>query len=134
MAMTADETQIRGTIERWVAAIQACEIDGVVAAHTDDVVMFDVPPPYDGVRGIGSYRASWPEFFEFVGSGAVFELLELDVTAGDSVAFAYGLLRCGRPEDFAADPDNRLRITMGLRKVGDSWSIAHEHHSFPMTS
>ncbi|PRC51472.1 DUF4440 domain-containing protein, partial [Mycobacterium sp. ITM-2017-0098] len=26
-----------------------------------------------------------------------------------------------------------LRITMGLRKIGDRWLIAHEHHSFPMT-
>lgn len=130
--MTDDETQIRDTIERWVAAIQACEVDGVVAAHTDDIVMFDVPPPYNGVRGIGAYRASWPDFFEFIDSGAHFELLELDVTAGDSVAFAYALLRCGTPEEFAVNPDNRLRITMGLRKIGDRWLIAHEHHSFPM--
>jgi ketosteroid isomerase-like protein len=130
--MTEDEAQIRTTIERWVAAIQACDVDGVVAAHTDDIVMFDVPPPYHGVRGIGTYRESWPDFFEFIGSGAIFELLELDVTAGDSVAFAYALLRCGKPEEFAVNPDNRLRITMGLRKIGDRWLIAHEHHSFPM--
>lgn len=131
--MTEDETQIRSTIESWVAAIQACELDGVVAAHTDDIVMFDVPPPYDGVRGIDAYRTSWPDFFEFIGSGALFELLELDVIAGDSAAFAYALLRCGTPEELAVNPANRLRITMGLRKIGDRWLIAHEHHSFPMT-
>lgn len=131
--MTEDETQIRNTIEHWVAAVQACELDGVVAAHTDYIVMFDVPPPHTGVRGIGAYRASWPYFFDFIGSGALFELLELDVTAGDSVAFAYALLRCGKPEELAVNPDNRLRITMGLRKIGDRWLIAHEHHSFPTT-
>ncbi|PRC47557.1 DUF4440 domain-containing protein [Mycobacterium sp. ITM-2017-0098] len=131
--MAEDDTQIRETIESWVAAIRACELDGVVAAHTDDIVMFDVPPPHNGVRGIGAYRASWPDFFEFIGSGALFELLELDVIAGDSVAFAYALLRCGTPEELAVNPDSRLRITMGLRKIGDRWLIAHEHHSFPMT-
>jgi ketosteroid isomerase-like protein len=131
--MTDDEAEIRGIIERWTAAIQTCDHAGVQADHTDDLVMFDVPPPYDGVRGAAAYRDTWPPFFEYIDSGATFELLELDVTAGDSVAYAYGLLRCGKAEDFAANPDNRLRITMGLRKVGSRWLIAHEHHSFPMT-
>ena len=131
--MTDDEAEIRGIIERWIAAIQTCDHAGVQADHTDDLVMFDVPPPYDGVRGAAAYRDTWPPFFEYIDSGATFELLELDVTAGDSVAYAYGLLRCGTAEDFAANPDNRLRITMGLRKVGGRWLIAHEHHSFPLT-
>ncbi len=131
--MTDDEAEIRGIIERWIAAIQTCDHVGVQADHTDDLVMFDVPPPYDGVRGAAAYRDTWPPFFEYIDSGATFELLELDVTAGDSVAYAYGLLRCGTAEDFAANPDNRLRLTMGLRKVGGRWLIAHEHHSFPMT-
>lgn len=127
-----DETEIRGIIERWVAAIRARDLEGVLAAHTDDIVMFDVPKPYDGVRGMAAYRASWPPFFDWIAGKAVFELLELDVTAGDAVAFAYALLRCGAPEDLAANPDVRLRITMGLRKVDGRWLVAHEHHSFPM--
>lgn len=131
--MSDDEKQVRETIERWVDAIRACDLDGVIAAHTDDVVLFDVPPPHDGIRGIAGYRDSWPEFFEFIRSGAVLQLLELDVTAGDDVAFARGLLRCGTPEDIAANPENRLRTTIGLRKVDGRWMIAHEHHSFPMT-
>ena len=93
--------------------------------------MFDVPPPYDGIRGIGAYRASWAPFFEWLRQGAIFEIVELDVTAGTDVAFAYALLRCGTPEDFATSPDNRLRITMGLRKRDGRWVVTHEHHSFP---
>ena len=130
--MTDDETEIREIIEGWVRAIQTRDQDGVVADHTEDIVMFDVPPPYNGVRGIAAYRDTWPPFFEFIATGATFELLELDVTAGDTVAFARGLLRCGSPEDIAANPDNRLRLSMGLRKVDGRWLIAHEHHSFPL--
>lgn len=131
--MTDDQTQIKEIVRTWVQAIQSCDVDGVVAAHTDDTVMFDVPPPDDGIRGIAAYRDCWPPFFEFIGGGAVFELLELDVTAGADVAFVRGLLRCGMPEELAANPDTRLRLTMGLRKVDGAWLIAHEHHSFPMT-
>src|SRR4029079_16356618 len=32
------------------------------------------------------------------------------------VGFAYALVRCGTPEEFAANPDNRLRMTIALRK------------------
>ncbi len=81
---------------------------------------------------MAAYRASWPPFLEWISSGATFALLELDVTAGDIVALARGLLRCGRAEELAANPDNRLRLSMGLRKVDGPWLIAHEHHSFPL--
>lgn len=63
------------------------------------------------MRGIDAYRRSWPSFFEWLRAGAQLELVELDVTAGADVAFASAL----------------------LRKKGDRWIIAHEHHSFPMT-
>ncbi|OBB57998.1 DUF4440 domain-containing protein [Mycobacterium sp. 852013-51886_SCH5428379] len=128
----SDETTIRELITRWVGAVAACDQDGAVADHDDDIVMFDVPPPYDGVHGIDAYRDTWPSFFDYLRSGAKFELLDLTVTAGDDVAFAYGLLRCGTDELFAANPDNRLRLTMGLRKRDGRWVIAHEHHSFCM--
>ncbi|WP_024445897.1 YybH family protein [Mycolicibacterium iranicum] len=130
--MTDDQTEIRAVVERWIEAIRSRDLDGVVAAHTGDIVMFDVPPPQNGVRGLAAYRDSWPPFFEFIASGAVFELVELDVTSGSEVAFARALLRCGRPEELAAKPDHRLRVTLGLRKVDRAWLIAHEHHSFPL--
>ena len=126
-----DEDQIRTLIERWAEAVHAGDLDGVLADHTDDIVMYDVPPPYDGVRGIDDYRATWPGFFEWQLRGATFEIVELDVTAGKDVAFAYALLRCGTQEEHEANPANRLRLTIGLRKDDGRWVVAHEHHSFP---
>jgi ketosteroid isomerase-like protein len=40
------------------------------------------------------------------------------------------LLRCGTAEDFAVNPDRRLRLTVGLRKDNGHWTVTHEHHSF----
>lgn len=127
-----DEAAIRQLITRWVDAVQTNDLDAVVADHDQDVMMFDVPPPYEGVRGIDAYRGTWPVFFNWLREGATFELVELDVTVGDDVAFAWGLLRCGKPEEFEANPENKLRLTMGLVKREGRWIIAHEHHSFPM--
>ena len=125
-----DEEQIRALIERWAAAVHAGDLDTVLADHADDIVMFDVPPPEDGVRGIGAYRDVWPPFFEWQARGASFEILRLDVTAGDSVAYAEALLRCGMPQELEDEPDRRLRLTVGLRKQDGRWVVAHEHHSF----
>ncbi|PZF86141.1 nuclear transport factor 2 family protein [Jiangella anatolica] len=129
--MTDDHEQIRALITRWATAVHAGDLDTVLADHADDIVMFDVPPPYEGVRGIDAYRDAWPPFFEWQAQGAVFEVETLDVVAGAEVAYAFALLRCGTPDELAGNPANRLRLTLGLRKEQARWVVAHEHHSFP---
>jgi uncharacterized protein (TIGR02246 family) len=129
--MTDDEREIRALVERWAEAVHRGDLATVVADHADDVVMFDVPPPSSGVRGISAYREVWPPFFEWQRQGAVFEIVELDVTTGADVAFAFALLRCGTAAAFDNDPDVRLRLTIGLRKQAGRWIVTHEHHSFP---
>ncbi|MFD0852742.1 YybH family protein [Actinomadura adrarensis] len=126
-----DEERIRELIERWAEAVHAGDMDGVLRDHAEDIVMFDVPPPYEGVRGIGAYRESWPPFFQWQAQGASFEIESLEVVSGDDVAFAYALLRCGTQDEFVKNPDNRLRLTLGLRKEEGRWVVVHEHHSFP---
>jgi uncharacterized protein (TIGR02246 family) len=133
MAST-DTDQIRTLIELWAAAVHTGDMDGVLADHAGDIVMFDVPPPHDGVRGIDAYRQTWPPFFEWQARGASFEIVDLDVTAGDDVAYAHALLRCGMPGELAEQPARRLRLTIGLRKKGGRWVVTHEHHSFADTS
>ncbi|UUN27061.1 SgcJ/EcaC family oxidoreductase [Streptomyces sp. FIT100] len=132
--MSDDTQEIRTLIEQWAAAVHRGDMDAVLTGHTDDIVMFDVPPPHDGVRGIDAYRASWPPFFAYQRQGASFEIVSLDVTAGDTVAYAHALLRCGTPEELAEHPESRLRLTVGLRKEQDRWVVAHEHHSFADTT
>lgn len=125
------EREIRELIERWAHAVHVGDLEAVVADHAEDIVMFDVPPPQEGIRGLADYTAAWPPFFEFQASGGCFDILELDVTAGADVAFAHALLRCDTPEAVAARPDLRLRLTLGLRREQGRWVVAHEHHSFP---
>ena len=126
-----NEDEIRTLIERWAGAAHSGDLEVVAEDHATDIVMFDVPPPYDGVRGLDAYRESWPGFFKWQAAGASFEIESLDITAGDDVAFAYALLKCGMPDDFEQNPAKRLRLTLGLRKENARWVVSHEHHSFP---
>jgi len=129
--MTDDETVIRELLQEWAKAVHQGDMPGVLMDHAKDIVMFDVPPPNDGVRGIEAYRDTWPPFFTWQQQGACFEIVSLDVTAGQDVAYAHALLRCASEQELRDDPDNRLRLTVGLRKEHGRWVVAHEHHSFP---
>jgi ketosteroid isomerase-like protein len=59
------------------------------------------------------------------------ELIERWAAAVRANDLATALLRCGTEEDLTNDPDNRLRLTVGLRNEGGRWVVSHEHHSFP---
>jgi ketosteroid isomerase-like protein len=68
--------------------------------------MFDVPPSVEA-RGIEAYRLTWPPFFQWQKGGAAFDIVSLKVTAGEDVAFATALLRCGTTEELEKDPQPR---------------------------
>jgi ketosteroid isomerase-like protein len=127
--MNEDEVIIRNLIERWATAVHQGDLETVLAHHAPEIVMFDVPPPEDGVRGLAAYQETWPGFFRWQQT-ASFDLSSLEIVAGQDVAFAYGLLRCGTPEELETIPDRRLRLTVGLRKIDGQWTVLHEHHSF----
>ena len=114
--------------DRWIEAIQSRNLDGVVAQHPSDVVMFDVPMP-PSIKGIGAYRETWAPFFRWFGERGVFEPSELTITAGDDVAFSHCLVRCeGSQGEGSYLP---VRVTLCYHKVDGQWLIAHEHHSVP---
>jgi ketosteroid isomerase-like protein len=117
------ESRIRELVEEWASAVRAKDMDGALARHTDDIVMFDVPLPLQS-RGLAEYRKTWELFFaSSPGGPGSFDVTELEITAGDAVAYAHAIVRVG---------DSRARLTIGLCKQHGEWAIAHEHHSYPL--
>jgi uncharacterized protein (TIGR02246 family) len=123
MSRNTDEVQIRTLVENWAKAARDKAMEGVLAYHADDMLMFDVPMPLQS-HGIDEYRKTWELFFaNSPGGPGSFELTELQITASDTVAYCHDILGV---------MDTRGRLTMGLRKVNGRWLIAHEHHSYPL--
>jgi ketosteroid isomerase-like protein len=120
-----NEYVVRGVLEAWATAVRHADVDAVIAVHTGDVVLFDVPPPMT-VTGLEGYLRQWRLFWDAQGEG-LFDISDLTVVAGDDVAFAHGLLRIGE----AGTEGFRVRLTVGLRRVEGRWLIIHEHHSVP---
>lgn len=87
--------------------------------------MFDVPEPMQSV-GLSACRQTWELFFRYNPPGpTAFVIDDLRIAAGDDVAFASGLLRIGG----SAAPV--CRLTLGLQRLHERWSIVHEHHTAP---
>jgi ketosteroid isomerase-like protein len=130
---STDVTAIRALIERWAEAVRNHDYDTILADHDPEIVMFDVPPPIRS-RGLDEYRRTWDLFFEGHRPSNAFDVLDLDIVAGDNVAFAVAMMRCegahdkGKPSYFL-----HFRLTVGLRKIEGRWRVVHEHHSVPAT-
>ena len=96
------------------------------------MLMFDVPPPLES-KGLRAYRKTWDLFFSWARDPTVFDIVEMHVTAGTEVGFATALMRCAGTEANGVDVELDFRLTVGLRKIANQWTITHEHHSIPAT-
>ena len=126
------EDRIKALIEAWADAVRRHDFPDVLAHHDQDIVMFDVPPPLQS-RGMDAYKKTWDLFFRYHEPSQAFDIEELAITAGEDVAFAVALMRCGSSTDSGPpEPGGFLfRLTIGLRKIDGDWCITHEHHSVP---
>jgi ketosteroid isomerase-like protein len=120
------ESQIRSLIEAWADAVRRHDLPAILARHERDIVMFDVPSPLQS-RGMEEYKKTWDLFFKYHKPSQTFDIEELEITAGEDVAFAIAIMRCVSPQ-----PGGFLfRLTIGPRKIDGDWRITHEHHSVP---
>lgn len=127
-----DERELRDLIAHWSKAVRDEDLSGIRAGHDPDMLMFDVPPPFLS-RGLDAYMSTWETFFAWQAKPVEFDFRNVEITAGDTVAFATAVGRC---RDLSSGQPVALdfRLTMGFRKQEGRWRIVHEHHSIPATS
>ena len=128
---TTDEIEIQNLVENWARAVRDKNLTGILAHHSPDVLMFDVPPPFQS-KGIEAYEKTWDLYFEWGASG-VFDICEMNITTGQDVSFVTASMRCAGVEPDGVERALDFRLTIGLRKMNGHWTIAHEHHSVPAT-
>jgi ketosteroid isomerase-like protein len=79
-----DKAAFRELLERWASAVRAKDLDGILAHHAADIVVFDVPPPL-AVKGIDAYRKTWDPFVAWSDDPVVFDIEDMEITAGRPV-------------------------------------------------
>ena len=129
-SVSEDDAAIRTVIESWAAAVRRRDFAGILQDHASDIVMFDVPPPFQS-KGIEAYKKTWDLFYSWSSDPIPFDISEMTITAGSDVAFAVATMRCAEPGAKGEPIGLDFRLTVGLRKIEGRWVITHEHHSVP---
>lgn len=129
---TKDEVELRELIARWSKAVRDQDRAGIRADHDPGILMFDVPPPFL-TRGLDGYMETWDLFFASVPKPVAFDFADIEITAGQDVAFATATGRCVSADRNGEKENLQFRLTMGFRKREGRWRIVHEHHSLPAT-
>jgi uncharacterized protein (TIGR02246 family) len=130
VSQESNEAQIRGLIDEWVTALRAKNIDGLMANHSPDIVLFDLPPPLQ-YRGADAYRKNWEQWLPTLEGPIDYEIRELSVATGDDVAFCHSLNRIRSKRTDGETTDVWVRATVGYRKLDGAWMVTHEHVSVP---
>jgi len=133
VAPSDDKGAIQVLEDRFVAAFNAGDIDGMMKNYLPDnsLFVFDVVPRKHH-RGAGNYRKNWEDFFSHFQGRPKIAITDLDITTDGSVAFSHSLQRVSGTDKQGHAVDRTVRVTDGYRKIDGHWLIAHEHISVPV--
>lgn len=125
-----DEAQIRALVEDKSKAVRAKDIDGATAIYAPDVLSFDVINPLQYI-GAGAIRKRLGEWFSSFEGSIGFEIRDLSITAGETVAFSHSLDHVSATKRDGVKLDMWWRETACYRKTDGKWLITHQHSSVP---
>jgi uncharacterized protein (TIGR02246 family) len=130
MTRTDDVAEIRGLLDDWVKAARAKDVDAIVAHYASDIVAFDGIGPLQ-FKGREAYRKHWEACMAMCPGPMIFEVHDLDIEAGDDLAFGHYLSRCGGTGADGKEQAGWFRVTVCWRKTNGRWQVTHEHFSAP---
>ncbi|MEH2358344.1 YybH family protein [Nostoc sp.] len=125
-----NEAQIRTIIEERVKAVRDKDINALLSNHAPDILSFDVinPLQYIGVDTVRERAKKWVSSYQ----GSIgYEILDLNITTGETVAFCHYLYRVSGTLTDGRKVEMWVRATVCLREIDGKWMIVHEHQSVP---
>lgn len=122
------ETQIRQLVAERDRAIVARNLDAHVAQFADDLVFFDLKPPFQA-RGAEAYRQAWEQCLPCLPESFGIETRDLRILVGGGIAVAHRLMRLTGFSDDA--PQTWVRDTSVYRRADGEWQVVHAHGSVP---
>lgn len=125
-----EEAQIRQTIENWVDALRAKDVDRMMSNYTPDILVFGVTPPLQ-YKGATEYRKKWQEMFDSIKGAIGYEVRDLTITTRGDIAFSHCLSRISERVKYENANLPWIRVTLCLQKMDGRWMVTHEHASVP---
>jgi ketosteroid isomerase-like protein len=128
-----DAADINASLQRMVAAVNAKDINGIMAYYTPDesLVVFDALLPRQYL-GAAAYRKDWEGFLAGYPSTIHAEVSDWKTEVGGNLAYGHGVFLTTGPGKDGMPLDLTVRITDVYRKVNGKWLVVHEHVSWPV--
>lgn len=125
-----EEREIRTLIKRGAKALEAKDIEGLVAGYAEDVILFDVKPPYR-TKGLPAVRKLWEASLLQLPEKLRSEHRDIRVTMEGDLAFAHYLQRIQAVGQTHPASETWTRATVCYQRSDGEWRIVHEHVSVP---
>jgi len=127
------KADIKALEDRFAAAVKAGDVDAIMKVYVPDqnLFVFDVVPPRQYV-GAAAYRKDWQEFIDMFKPPIAFEISDLDITAGDDLAYSHSIQHVAGTGKKGNKIDLTVRVTDVYKKVAGNWLVVHEHVSIPV--
>jgi ketosteroid isomerase-like protein len=128
---TNPEAQIRALLNDWANALRSKDAEAVMSHYAADLVLFDLAPPlkYAGANALD--KKALEKWFSSFQASIGYEIRDLNITAGDNVAFCHSLNRLTGRKTGGEEVDVWLRATVCFRRIAGKWTITHWHESVP---
>ncbi|CAG9171063.1 nuclear transport factor 2 family protein [Cupriavidus respiraculi] len=122
--------QLQALMEKWMVAARSRDLKAIMSCYTDDVVAFDAIIQLQ-FKGADAYGKHWAMCMEMCGGEMIFEPRDLTIAASGDVGYGHYLMRCGAKDADGTEKSSWMRCSVGFRRTGGQWAIAHEHFSAP---
>ena len=122
--------EITALYDGWVAAIRQKDLAGALSHYSPDVVAFDLIDPLQYV-GVGALRKRLQEWFASFRSPLGYEVRDVEVSAGEEVAFSHSMNHVQATTNDGKSIDMWWRATLCYRRQGNAWLVTHSHTSVP---
>lgn len=120
-------------LDSYKAAVFAKDVDALVTLYDDDVHIFDMWGTWS-LHGIKSWRNMANEWFSSLGTERVIvDVKDVQSTLVGELAIGHAILAYTAVSAEGKELRSLVnRMTMGLKRIGDSWKVFHEHTSAPV--
>jgi uncharacterized protein (TIGR02246 family) len=125
-----EEGEIRSLIDQWARALEAKDIDRLVANYAPDALLFDAIPPFQ-TKGVEGYRRLWEACLPHFPDAFKSEHRQVKIAVSGDVAFCHCLHHIVPLDGPHPAGQTWLRVTVCYRKIEGKWLVVHEHVSTP---
>jgi ketosteroid isomerase-like protein len=130
-AMASTQAEVRALFDRRAEAIQARDIEHLMALYAPEIVYFDLVPPLR-YAGADALRERFSDWFGRWQSGIGQETRDVTISVDGEVAAAHMLVRTSGTLADGRGVGYWVRVSNICRRSQHGWLMTHEHVSLPI--